>query len=131
MNLSIRNYQSKVPPISFSSNLNATIHDEIADYSLTFTVKAATMTIMYCKHPSSLLACIIIFAKRGETGILERVLPSAVTIATAPSKVRPREMEVTEGNTMSSKKLKKTAWVHKNCSLWKINFATRLSLAGH
>lgn len=54
------------------------------------------MAIMYCKHPSSLLACIIIFAKRGETGILERVLPSAVTMAIAPSKVRPREIEATE-----------------------------------
>ena len=66
------------------------------------------MTIMYCKHPSSLLACIIIFAKRGETGILERVLPSAVTIATAPSKVRPREMEATEANTICHPKNWKT-----------------------
>ena len=66
------------------------------------------MAIMYCKHPSSLLACIIIFAKRGETGILERVLPSAVTIATAPSKDRPREMEVTEANTICHPKNWKT-----------------------
>lgn len=69
-------------------------------YCLTFTVKAATMAIMYCKHPSSLLACIIILAKRGETGILERVLPSVVTIATAPSKVRPREIEAIDANML-------------------------------
>ena len=47
----------------------------------TLTVKAATMAIMNCKQPCSLIASKIIFENRGDTGILDICFPKAVITA--------------------------------------------------